>query len=319
MLLKLPALLLVVVLVYGVVGYMQLEDWSFPDALYMTVITLGAVGFREVRPLDQSGKAFTVSLVILGVTVVVFALSAVARSIAEGQLGERARRRRMQRRVDALKDHFVICAYGRVGRTAARELEAEGVPFVVVDRLEELEEKMTQDGVLHIIGDPTSEPVLKTAGIERARALICAMDSDAANVYVTLTARSLKPDIFIVARSSEALAAERLYKAGADRVISPYVSSGRHMAVQALRPRVLDYLEVGLKDDIGLRLEELQIEATSPLVGRTLTEVCGKAIPLAVRHSSGEVVAHPDADHRLEPGDLLVLLGERDALRPVEE
>lgn len=308
--------MLVVALGYGVAGYMILEGWSLPDALYMTVITLASVGYGEVRPLDASGRAFTVSLILFGVGIVVVALSMVAQAIAEGQLGERARRRRMQRDIDHLVDHFIICAYGRVGRTVARELDKEDASFVVVDKLEELEDDMTDDGVLHIIDDPTEEEVLRAAGIERARGLICAMDSDAANVYVTLTARSLKPDLFVVARASEEAAVERLYRAGADRVISPYVSSGRVMALQALRPRVLDFLEVGR--NLGLRLEELHVDESSPLVGRRLADSFGSATCVALRHPDGRVVANPDGGEVLRAGDLVVLLGRREELRPAE-
>ncbi len=307
------------VIAYGVTGYMLLERWSFLDALYMTLITLTSVGFEEVRQLDSSGEVFTISLLLMGVSFVVVTLSLIAASVAEGALGERGRRRRMQRRLGAMRDHFIICAYGRVGRTVARELEAEGAAFVVIDILEDLEEQMIEDGVVYLIDDPTSEEVLKTAGVERARGLICAMDSDASNVFVALTARSLNPEIFIVGRSSEAAAAERLYRAGADRVVSPYVTSGRHMALLSLRPRVVDYVEVTARDAPALRLEELQVEPDSELVGRTLAEVSGDSTPLAVCRRGGEIVSNPDRQLRLEPGDLLVLLGSSEALRPVEE
>ena len=305
------------VLVYGFLGYMLLEGWSFVDAVYMTLITLTSVGFREVRPLDTSGKLFTVSLIIMGVTLLVLTLSMTAAAIAEGGLGGRSRRRRMQRRIDHMKDHFVVCAYGRVGRTAARELEAEGAKFVVVEKDEHLEHLMIQDGVTYIVGDPTSEPVLKAAGIERARRLLCAVDSDADNVFITLVARSLNPKIFVVARAAVTTSADRLYRAGADRVVSPYVSSGRHMAMVALRPRVVDYLEVETRE-ASMRLEELQIDQGSKLEGRRLSEIAGKTLPLAIRRRNGELIPNPQPDERLQGGDLLVLLGERDDLRVFE-
>jgi voltage-gated potassium channel len=211
----------------------------------------------------------------------------------------------------------VVCAYGRVGRTVAREFEAEGVRFVVVEPLEEMENRMANDGVLYTLGDPTSESVLARAGIGRARGLVCAMDSDAKNVYITLAARSLNPDIFIVARASEAVSADRLYRAGANRVISPYVSSGRHMALLALRPRVIDYFDLGLEEKPSVRLEELLIEPGSQLIGRSLEEVCVETIPLAIRRDA-QLVPNPDPQLRLAAGDLLILVGEQEALRPVE-
>lgn len=317
--LRWPAGLLVAVVVYGVSGYIVIEEFSPVDALYMTMLTLTTVGFKEVQPLDEVGKWFTISLLLLGVTLVLVTLSLAAQSIAEGGLGERSRRRRMSKRIENLEGHFIVCAYGRVGRTVACELQAEGVAYVVIDADEELEQEMINDGVIYIIGDPTSEPLLQAAGIERARSLICAMDSDAANVYVTLSARAQNSKIFIVARAARDTTAERLYTAGADRVISPYVESGRHMALQALRPRVVDYLDMGSTAQSKLRVEELSIEAGSHLVGRALADICGKTTPLAVRRADGEVVANPAPSLRVGEGDLLVLLGEREALRPVEE
>jgi len=317
--LRWPAGLLIAVVVYGVVGYIVIEGWSFLDALYMTVLTLTTVGFKEVRPLDEAGKWFTITVLSLGATLVLVTLSLAAQSIAEGGLGERARRRRMSKRTEDLKDHFIICAYGRVGRTVAREFESEGVAFVVIDADEELEEDMVNDGVVYLIGDPTSEPLLQAAGIERARGLVCAMDSDAANVYVTLSARSQNHDMIIVARAAQSSTDERLYTAGADRVISPYVETGRHMALQALRPGVVDYLEVGSAAQAKLRVEELAIDSDSELAGRALGDVIGRTTALAVRRANGDVVTNPAPDLRLAQGDLLVLLGEKDALRPVEE
>ena len=311
--LRWPALLFVLVFIYGVAGFMVVEDWSFIDALYMTVLTLSTVAYGEVHPLSTGGEVFAISLILLGITTGVFAVSLAVRIVTEGGLAERARRRRMQRRVETMNGHFVICAYGRVGRTVARELEGEGAQFVVIDRDHDLEEVLGRDGITYVVGDPTSELILRSAGVERARALVCAVDDDADNVYITLAARSLNPDIFIVARASEAISADRLYRAGADRVISPYVTSGRHMALMALRPQVVDYLDVGEREPTNLRLEELKVDAQSDLVGRALTDACGKALPLALRRSSGEVIANPAPTLRLEAGDLLVLLGERAA------
>jgi voltage-gated potassium channel len=243
----------------------------------------------------------------------------VAGWVAEGNLVDRARRRRMRRRIEALDDHFIICAYGRVGRTVAREFQRAGVDFVVVEEREDLEEQMVEDGVAYLIADPSLEPALRAVGMERARGLVCAVDSDATNVYIALTARSLNPDIFIVARASEPYSAERLTKAGADRVISPYVTSGRHMAMAALRPRVVDFLEMGTAETRQVRMEELLIEAKSGLVGRTVGEAIGKATPLAVRSSDGVIHTNPGDDFELHADDVLVLMGDESELRPVEE
>ncbi len=306
------ALLLLLALAYGVTGYMALEGWSFLDALYMTVTTFTTVGFREVRPLDDAGRVFTLSVITLGVAVVLITIALAAPWVIDARWGERTRRRRMQRRIDALSGHYLICAYGRVGRAVARELEAEGVPFVVIDPKEDLGERMEQDGVLYLIEDPSEEAVLLRAGVERARGLVCAVDSDATNVYITLMARSLNPGLFIVARASERGSDARLLKAGADRVVSPFVSSGRHMALVALRPRAADVVEVETGGASSLRLEELRIDAASSWAGRTIVDVLDPTPVLAVRHPGGQITANPPPGHVLEPGDLVLMIGEED-------
>jgi voltage-gated potassium channel len=301
-----------VALAYGVSGYMLLEGWPFLDALYMTVTTFTTVGFREVRPLDDAGRVFTLSVIAIGVALVLITIALAAQWVIEGQWGERTRRRRMQRRIDGLSDHYLICAYGRVGRAIAREFEAEGVSFVVIDPKEDLQERMDQDAVPYLIEDPSEEEVLLSAGVRRARGLVCAVDSDATNVYITLMARSLNPDLFIVARASERGSDARLLKAGADRVVSPFVSSGRHMALVALHPRAADVLEVESGGATSLRLEELRIEAGSQTAGRSIAEAIGSTPVLAIRHPGGQITANPPQDHVLQQGDLVLMIGEED-------
>jgi voltage-gated potassium channel len=311
-----PLLLITAILLYAVLGYTVIEGWSALDSLYFTLQILTTVGFGETRPLDTSGKVFTITVIALGVAVVLITLSVLAVWIAELAAGDNGRRKRMAKRVQALRDHVMICAYGRVGRAVARELESQAAPFVVIDINEDLVGQMEQDGVAFLIGDPSEEHVLREAGVGECRALVCAVDSDATNVYITLVARSLRPDLFIVARASEAAAADRLYRAGADRVISPYVTSGRHMAQLSLRPRVIDYLEVSTAEAHPLRVEELRID--EQLAERTVGEVSGAATALAVGHADGGVTPNPDLSLRLRPGDLVILLGEQEALRPAE-
>jgi CPA2 family monovalent cation:H+ antiporter-2 len=225
------------------------------------------------------------------------------------QVWDRSRegRRRMERRVEDLREHTIVCAYGRVGRAAARELQAEEAPFVVIEPKRELKDRMRADGVLFLTGDPSSEPVLRQAGIERAQGLLCAVDSDATNVFITLTARSLNPDIYIVARASEAETPDRLRRAGANRVISPYRSSGQRMAHLVLRPRVVDSLEL-----LGKRLQELVVESGSPLVGRTVGDACDGAVALLVHETGGETRMHPDAGEIVQAGDRILVWGDGD-------
>jgi len=216
----------------------------------------------------------------------------------------------MQRRIDEMSEHFIVCAYGRVGRAVARELEAEGAPFVVIDPEEALVERMTSEGVAYLIDDPSEEPVLRRAGVERARGLVCAVDSDATNVYIALVARSLNPELFIVARASEPGSDQRLLKAGADRVVSPFVSSGRHMALVAMRPSVSDVVELEAPDAASIKLEEVQVDTASGLVGQSVGEALGTVPVLAIRHAGGQITPNPSAQVRLQAGDLVLLLGE---------
>lgn len=311
------AAVLIVVLAYGTAGYMVV-GFDFVDALYMAALALTTMGFTTTVSFGAAQKLFTVSIALMGVTIFLAILATVSEAVVGADLAQRRRRRRMDKRIDALRSHYIVCAYGRVGRTVAREFEGDGVPFVVIEPLPDLEEMMRRDGVLHLVGDPADEQVLRSAGIARARGLVCAMDSDAANVFIALTARSFNPKLFIVGRAGEATSADRLYRAGADRVVSPYVTSGRHMARLATRPRLVDYLEMGARDELGMRLEELVVEPASPLAGKSLDDALGDAIAIAVRRVSGEMIHSPQGDLVVEAGDLLILMGQEGALRPLE-
>jgi len=217
----------------------------------------------------------------------------------------------MQRQIDQLHDHTIICAYGRVGRAVARELQRSGTPFLVIDPKEELRERMAEDAVLFLIDDPSSEAVLKAAGVDRARSLVCAVDSDATNVYITLIARSLRPDLTIVARASEPGSPERLERAGANRVVSPFVTSGQHMATMAMRPEVVDVVRT--ENDPArptIAVEEQLIEAGSALA-ETAVGSAGSSV-LAIRRSDGQVVAAPSAETLVHAGDTVLLLAAGD-------
>lgn len=317
---RIPVAILVFAFIYGIAGYMLLEGWDLLDAAYMTVTTLTTVGFGEVRPLSNPGRIFTMSVISIGLFGLVATVGAFADALVGGELGESLRMRRMKRSVERLKDHYVICAFGRVGRTAAEELKEQGIPCVAIDTLEELQPLMEDLGIPHIIGDPTDDDVLKQAGIERARGLVCAVDSDAVNVYITLTARALNPKLSIVARASNPESVDKLYRAGADRVVSPYSLSGRRMAFLALRPSVVDFVDmVTVAPD--LRLDEIVIREGSHLEGRTVGQACaahpGISI-LAVRKPGQELAPSPRQDTVLGEGDLVVALGPVTSLSDME-
>lgn len=308
---RIPMALVGLAIAGGTLGYHLIEGWGYFDALYMTVTTLTTVGFREVRPLGTGGRAFTIALVLFGVFTLFASVGIIAHVAATGELGQPLRRRRMQRRIDGLRDHYVLCAFGRVGRAAAEEFRLQGERYVIVEQQERLARLMEEDGAPYLIADPTEEAVLLRAGIVRAKGLVCAVDSDAVNVYITLTARSLNPKLSIVARASAFESVDQLQRAGADRVVSPYVLSGQRMASLALQPSVVEFFDmVTVAPD--LRLEEIVVRPGSPLDGQTVGGVCAtrdQMTILAVKKTGAELVASPDNDLGLGAGDLVVALG----------
>jgi len=307
------------VIVYGVAGYMLLERWSFVDALYMTVLSLTTVGFSEVHPLGPTGRLFTISVIILGVTAVLIGLTLLAGAIAQGDLAERGRRRRMARRISQMNAHCIVCGFGRVGRTVVEELQRDGIEYLVIDKNENRERELLDDAGAYVIGDATKREDLEAAGIHRARALISAVDDDAENIFITMVARSVSPTVWIVARAQEEDSIERLQTAGASRVFSPFITAGREMAYAAIKQRVVDFIEVEAEHAAPLRLEELRIDAGSELAGKVLGDVRGRASALAIRHADGRVEAPPEDSLTLQVGDALVLLGEPDDLRELEQ
>lgn len=308
---RIPILLLGLAIGGGTAGYHLIEGWGFLDALYMTVTTLTTVGFREVQPLSTAGRLFTIGLVLFGVVTLFTSIAIVAQIAMSGELGEPLRRRRMQKRIDDLRDHYVLCAYGRVGRAAAEEFRLLGESYVIIEQQQALERLLTNDGAPYLVADPTEEAVLQQAGIERARGLVCAVDSDAINVYITLTARSLNPKLSIVARASNPESVDQLQRAGADRVISPYVISGKRMASLALQPSVVEFFDmVTVAPD--LRLEEIVIRPNAPLDGATVAEATNsknKTTILAVKKTGADLIPTPGPDLQLGAGDLVVALG----------
>jgi voltage-gated potassium channel len=311
------------VLAFGTLGYMLVEHWRFFDALYMTVITVGTVGFGEVHPLSQSGRAFTMVLILAGVAGLGYVFATVVEFFVEGHLREILEERRMERLIDRLDSHHIVAGLGRVGLEVAGAFEAADVPFAVVDNCQEVIQAALERGWPSLLGDATEEHVLRAAGIERASSLVTALDSDAANVFVTLTARTLNPKLYIVARSAASSAEDKLRKAGADSVITPTVIGGRRMATMVLHPFVSDYLELmsGLGES-EMRLEEIQVPADSCIDGCRLTrvkELETGSLVLAVQHPDGSVVANPPSDTMLQAGARLVVMGTADQLEALAD
>ena len=306
---------LLALLVYGTAGYMLLERYSFIDALFMTVITVSTVGFEEVHRLNPAGEGFTISVIAFGVIDFLYTFGVLVELLSSGEWQRHRRARRVQRRLDDLRDHVIVCGYGRTGRQAVFELTQSQQSFVVIEWNPDGLASVEQDRVLNVLGDASNDEVLERAGIRRARALISAVDSDERNVYIVLTARTLRPDLYIVARSSHPDSAEKLRRAGADRVVSPYTLSGRRMAALAMQPAVVDTFDLLVGGaDTSMRVEELVVGAVGGK-GRTAAELRRSgAVLLALRSGDGALRVGPGDEETLRPDDIVVAMGTRDQL-----
>ncbi len=297
---------------------MTIEGWSFLDALYMTVTTVTTVGFREVQPLSTGGRVFTIFMILFGVGVAFYLLTTVVQTVVEGELAAALGVRRMKARIEALRDHYILCGFGRVGEEIAREYVERGVPFVIVDNNPDAIERAQAHNYLLIEGDATQDAVLERAGIRWARALMAASDSDAGNTYITLTAKAMRPELFVVARVGQAASEPRVRRAGADRVISPYSLAGRRMALSALQPLTVDFFDVLASGRQREQLlAELVVSDDSVIAGRNVHEAmhnCGATALLAVQHPDGELLVGPPGSYVLQPGDRLMLLSNESDL-----
>lgn len=305
------------VIAVGTAGYVVFFGWSLDDGLYMTAITLTTVGYREVRELDTLSRLWTVLISFAGVGIIFGTVGFVAETFVAEALSGRRQRRRMERTVDALKDHIIVCGFGRVGSTVARELEHAGVPVVLIDTVAHSVQAARDEGHLVVEGDATRDDVLLKAGVQRAKALITAVDSDATNVYVTLSARSLNPKLFIVARANEEGSEGKLRQAGAHRVVSPYTRAGRQIAELATRPRVADFIDFALSHgQLSFSIEEIEVAADGPLAGKTVGDLAAKGIHVMaiVQFGPGQFDTHAPMDRVLKAGDQLIVSGTADVL-----
>jgi len=306
--------MLVGLLTLGTVGYMLVEGWGFMDALYMTVTTVGTVGFREVHKLSRAGETFTMVLIILGAGALGFSLGVLVDFFAEGRFFRLLEERRMTSHINALRGHHVIAGLGAVGAVVAESLADEDKPFVVIDMQDDAIAMARERGWLYVQGDATQEPVLIAAGVKQAHSLITALDRDGANMFVTVTAKTLNPSLFVVSRSESEAAESVLLKAGVDRVITPNVIGGRRMANMVTHPLVSDYLDLVTHGRaVQFRLQDFELPATSPLANKSIREGMVRdrygVYILAVREPDGSVDTNPSMDKKLVPGSVLVMLG----------
>lgn len=316
-----PIIFLVVLLAAGTLGYTLLEGWNLLDSLYMAVITL--TGYREVGSLSLARKLYTLAFIIVGLTALALIARMLAQALLAEELGKFLGRRKLEKEIARFKEHFIICGYGRMGRLICRELSSNRVSFMVIEKDDKRIEQLTEDGFLYLKGDATEEEMLLKAGIDRAKGLVAVVSSDAHNLFITMTARQLNPKLHILARAEEEASERKLVRAGANRVVSPYIIGAQHLAQAILRPAVVDFIELATKSQsMELLMEELPVAADSSLVGKNLRESGLRQnlglMVVAIEKASGQMIFNPGADLVLEEGDQLVTLGEKKALKGLE-
>lgn len=312
------------VIAIGTFGYALIEDWQAFDALYMTVITLATVGFKEVHELSQEGKLFTIVLIISGTGMIAYTLSSLIQFTLEGQLRKILGRKKLESRISKLKDHYIICGYGRIGKMICREFAAKPAPFVVIEGDSDKIERLEDSGYMYVFGNATDDTALQMAGIERAKGLITAVTSDTDNVYITLSARGLNPDLFILARASEEGSEKKLMRAGASKVVSPYTIGASRMAQAILRPSVVDFIELATTSEhLELQIEEICIATDSELAGKTLVNSSIRQsmgiIIVGIKLANGEMIFNPPSTQIIEPDSVLIILGERPSIDQLEK
>jgi voltage-gated potassium channel len=307
----------------GTAGFHFIEGWNWFDSFYMVVITLSTIGYQEVHPLSHGGRVFNTALIIAGVALVFLMIGSLTQALLEFELVKVFGKRRMERELANLKDHYIICGAGRVGYSVARELARKPCPFVVIENEEKILAGLDPKWLV-LLGDAASEKTLRDAGIGRARGLVAATTTDATNIYIVLTARSLNPRLKIIARASEERAEKHLKTAGADVVISPYAAAGHRIAQSFLRPNVLDFLDIATdrSGTLQMVIEEIRVGGQSPLASATvgnsgIHHQFGIMI-LAIRRADGETRFNPTAQDPIRAGDYLIAMGEPPQLAKLE-
>jgi voltage-gated potassium channel len=310
-------------LAFGMVGFMLVAGYSAFDAFYMTVVTISTVGYEEIHPLSPAGRIFNSVLILFGVSVMFFAVGVMTQTIIEIELHDIFGKRRARRMIDRLKDHFIVCGYGRVGRNASAELLRAGAPFVVLDREKGRIDQARQAGMLTLQADATRDESLHAAGIMRAKGLVSALGPDADNLFVILSARALNPKLLLVTRASEDEAAEKLRRAGADTVFAPFSITGQRLAHALLRPLVITFLDsAAMTMGLDVSIEQIQVAPGAEAHAKSLRDLqVGRdlgVIVLAIRKASGQMLFNPPAETKISAGDHLIAMGAAPNLRRLE-
>jgi voltage-gated potassium channel len=307
----------------GTLGFELIEGWSFMDALYMTIITIATVGYQEIRPLGEAGRIFNMILIFFGLGTTTYVAASVVRFMVEGRIRAIMGRRRLDRKINRLKGHYIICGYGRIGRILCRTLQQKPVDLVAIERNPDLIPVMEQDRVLYLQGEATSEEVLQRAGIERAGGLVAVLATDTDNVFLVLTARQLAPQLMIIARASLEASKNKLRAAGANIVESPYEMGAFRLAQRIMRPAVSSFLDSAFshaRKDI--QMEELAVSSSSPLADLSLKDSGIRQqynlIIIAIKKPDGAMFFNPSFETVIRPGDTVIAVGEVDNLDRLE-
>jgi voltage-gated potassium channel len=317
--------ILIIILIYGTSGYIFIEDMSLTDAVYMTVISITTVGFSEVRPLSPAGKYFTVILIFGGVGFFLYMVSLITEAMLAGGLHTFLGRKHMEKKLNVMRDHYIVCGFGRIGKVISKILHENNRPFMIIENNPEEIAAIKELGYLVLEGDSTNDDMLNKANIMDAKSLIAVTSSDADNVYIILSARGLKSEIYILARSSGKKGAEtKLLRAGANKVFSPYEIGARRMAQSLLRPTVIDFIDLTVHEgELGLRLEELQVSDKATFANKTLMDSGIRSehdlIVVAIKRLKGEMLFNPNPNTEILPGDILVVLGEHLNIQALEK
>ena len=316
--------LLMATLLFGTVGYHAVEGMPLFEAFYMTVITISTVGFNEIQPLSIYGRLITILIISTGIAIGAYTIGTLLRLFIEGELSKTFGRRKLDKNISVLKGHFIICGYGRIGTIICEELSAENITFVIIERDPSRNEDLESKGYMYINMDATSEEALLKAGILNAAGIVTAVQSDANNVFITLTAKTLQPDIFVLSRASDVKNEAKMIKAGASRVVSPYLLGGRRMAEMLKRPTVVDFIDIAMTNShLGLRMEEARVGDESNLIGKNLIDSQLRqdfgVIIVAIKRDSGKMVFNPMPSEKLKARDVIVVIGKREDLVRMSE
>ncbi len=311
------------VIVMGTVGYRVIEGWSLLESLYMTIITITTIGYGEVHMLDAPGRIFTIGLVVAGLGVAFYSISLLTRMLIEGELLAVLGRRKLERKIKELENHFVVCGYGRFGKVIARNLADRGLSFVVIEKDEKVFSRLEEDGFLGVLGDATQDETLINAGVKAARCLISVASSDTDNVFIVLSARQLNANLCIVARADEEESERKLLRAGATKVVAPYRIGATQMAQAAVQPNVIDFIEIATQTtSLEFQIEEIAVNPTSTLVEKSLKDLGLSrrigVIIIGIKRQE-KMFFNPSAETVINADDILIALGHPDQLKQLEQ